>query len=71
MFVRNITFFGPKSSFSNFYYQAYAIFEHIFEHIEGPLSGLFFITNNCKSEEIRGGAFSIRHDHGVHTLFKY
>ena len=56
---------------SNIFYRAYTIvelfknfLEHIFEHIKGPLSGLFFITDKCKTKEIRGGAFSIRRSHG-------
>ena len=35
-------------------------FEHIFEHIEGPLSGLFWRTKKCRSVEIIGGAYSNR-----------
>ena len=32
---------------------------HIFEHIYCPLSGLYYNTDKCRSEEIRGDAFSI------------
>ena len=33
-------------------------FKHIFKHLKGPQSGLFFITDKCRTEEISGGAFS-------------
>ena len=29
-------------------------FQHIFEHNKGPLSGLFFITEKCRSEDKQG-----------------
>ena len=32
---------------------------HIFQHIKGPLSSLFWGTDKCRSEDLRGGAFSI------------
>ena len=32
-------------------------FEHIFEQIKGPLSGLFYSTEKCRSEEIKGWCF--------------
>ena len=31
--------------------ELFTIFEHIFEHINCPLSGLIFITNKCRSED--------------------
>ena len=52
----DITFIGHIASLSNFF----LIFEHIFEHIKGPLSGLFWRTEKCRSNEIRGDTFSIR-----------
>ena len=33
-------------------------FEHIFEQIKGPLLGLFYRTEKCRSEEKRGGALA-------------
>ena len=36
------------------------IFKQIFKHIYTPLLGLFWKTEKCRSEEIRGGTFSIR-----------
>ena len=37
------------------------LFKHILERINNPLSGLFWRTEKCRTEEIRGGALSIRH----------
>ena len=59
-FRYDLSFVALIASFSNFCYWAYAIFEHIFEHINGPLSGVFWRTEKCRTKEIRGGAFSIR-----------
>ena len=38
----------------------FAILEHILEHIKGPLWGLFWRTEKCGTEDLRGGALSIR-----------
>ena len=38
-----------------------SFFKHIFKHNNAPLSGLYWKTEKCRSKEIRGGAFSIRH----------
>ena len=51
LFKKVISFRVPE--FFNF-------FEHIFEHINCPLSGLFYRTGKCRSKDLRGGAFSIR-----------
>ena len=40
--------------------RANAILEHILEHINDPLLGLFWRTEKFRTEEIEGGAFSIR-----------
>ena len=32
----------------------WSFFEHIFEHINRPLSGLIFITDKCRSEDQQG-----------------
>ena len=54
IFIRHI------ASSSTFFYQAYTIvdlflfwnfLEHIFEHINTPLSGLFWKTEKCSFEE--------------------
>ena len=37
------------------------LFEHILEHSNGPLSGLFWRTEKCRTGDLRDGAFSIRH----------
>ena len=39
--------FSQKILFQSF-------FEHIFEHINRPLSGLIFITDKCRSEDQQG-----------------
>ena len=52
-FIEHITLLSNFFLFYNF-------LEHIFEHIKGPLSGLFLITDKCRSKDFRGGAFSIR-----------
>ena len=49
-----ISHFRPLFLFYNF-------FEHIFEHMNAPLSGLFWRTKKCRHEDLRGDAFSIRH----------
>ena len=35
-------------------YPKYSFFKHIFKHIKGPLLGLFFITEKCRSEDYQG-----------------
>ena len=52
-FIGILCHFLPFSYFFNF-------FKHFLEHINGPLSGLFYRTDECSSEDLRGGAFSIR-----------
>ena len=52
LFLSSICHFLPFFLFFNF-------LEHIFEHIKGPLSGLFYISDKSRTKEIRGGAFSI------------
>ena len=44
---------------SRFFHRAYTIVDLFlpFEHIKGPLSGLFFITDKCRTEDLGGGAF--------------
>ena len=54
------TFIGSMLKLITFDYNYLTFFEHIFEHINGPLSGLFYRTEKCRPEEIRGGAFNIR-----------
>ena len=44
------------------------LFEHILEHINGPLSGLFWRREKCRTEDLRGGAFSIHHLKGYNTV---
>ena len=57
----NITFIWHKASSSTVFSRAYAIvdlfflfwnfFEHIFEPINAPLSGLFWDTEKCRTED--------------------
>ena len=51
LFLLGICHFQPFFLFYNFS-------EHIFKHINGPLSGLFWRTEKCRSEDLRGGGFS-------------
>ena len=39
--------------------QKESFFEHIFEHINGPLSSLFWRTEKCRTEDLRGGALPV------------
>ena len=52
-FIGDLCHFQPFFLFFNF-------FKHFFEHIKGPLWGLFYRTDECSSGDLRGGAFSIR-----------
>ena len=36
-----------------------SLFIHNVEHINSPLSGLFWRTEKCKTKDLRGGAFRI------------
>ena len=46
------------------HFQTFFLFQNFFEHIieqtKGLLSGLFYRTQKCRSEEIRVGTFGIR-----------
>ena len=50
-----LNFFIGHMPFSTFF----LLFKKFFEHIKGPLSGLFYRTKKCRSEVLRIGAFSI------------
>ena len=52
---------GHIASLSTFFNWAYAIFEHIFKHINGPLLCLFWRTVKCRTKDLRGDAFSFHH----------
>ena len=46
-----LVFYRAYSIIVKLFYRAYAIFEHI----TGPLSGLFWRTEKCRSKDLRGG----------------
>ena len=53
-----LSVFDDKLMFENMFYWYRS--KNIFEHINSSLLGLSYRTQKCRSEEIRGGAFSIR-----------
>ena len=60
-----ITFIWSMLKLITFDYIYITFFEHIFKHVNCTLSGLFYRTKKCGSEEIRGGAFIIHQKDAV------